>query len=249
MNVGLYQGAASLDSLEQWQNATAHNLAFASAAGFKKAGMAFNAIELGAVPSVTGRNFEQMMGGLTPEGHTQIIHTQGPIIHSGQRTHAAVQGPGFFEVEDVNGDTLYTRDGQFLVNNEGRLVTKSGLTVLGQGGPIQAVPGNGDLHFDDKGNVFQGDTQIGSLKVSTIDRLEALLARGTGFALPAGSDAVASPLLEPSIVPGAHEGSNVSPVEEMIKMIQISRSYEASQKVIQSYDDRYQDSVSALGVS
>ncbi|MGF1449103.1 MAG: flagellar hook-basal body protein [Opitutales bacterium] len=248
MNVGLYQGAASLDSLEQWQNASAHNLAFASAAGFKKAGVAFNAVEAGALPSVTGRNFEQVMGGLTPEGFTEIIHTQGPIIHSGRPTHAALQGDGFFEVEDVNGDALYTRDGQFLVNHEGRLVTKSGLSVMGQGGPIQLVPGNGELHFDDKGNVFQGDTQIGSLKISTIDRMDQLVARGTGFALPAGSDAVVSALLEANVVPSAHEGSNVSPVEEMIKMIQVSRTYEASQKVIQSYDDRYQDSISALGL-
>ncbi|MGF1483032.1 MAG: flagellar hook-basal body protein [Opitutales bacterium] len=248
MNIGLYQGAASLDSLEQWQNATAHNLAFATAAGFKKAGMAFNAVEMGAMPSVTGRQFEQVVGGLTPSGHTEIIHSQGAMVYSEQPTHAALQGPGFFEVEDINGDTIYTRDGQFLLNNEGRLVTKSGLEVKGQGGSIQTVPGQGTVHYDARGNVFQGTTQIGSLAISKVDALDQLVPRGTGFALPAGSDAIVEPLLEAQVVPGAYEASNVSPVEEMVKMIQISRAYEASQEVIQTYDERYEQSATAFRV-
>jgi flagellar basal body rod protein FlgG len=246
MDIGLYQGAASLDNLQNWQNAISHNLAYSTAAGFKKAGVAFAGQEMGAMQSVTQSEFGALLKGLTPGGEKKTMFTQGPIIQSEQPTHVALQGNGFFEVEDPNGDTLYTRDGQFQLGPDGQLVTKSGLSVRGRGGFIQTVPGDGPLSFDARGNVYQGSNQIGTLAVSTIDRPDVLVPRGTGFALPAGSDARAEPLLEPNVISGAYEGSNVSPIEEMVKMIQVSRTLEANQKVMQSYDDRYDRSLQAF---
>src|SRR5215212_6467976 len=133
-------------------------------------------------------------------------------------------------VQGLDGTEAYTRGGSLDLNAEGNLVTSSGLTVLGDGGPIQ-VPPETQVSIAADGTVSATaangrSTSIGKLKLVTP---EAPLTRGTDGLFRAGEgDLSADPLAH--VQDGALEGSNVSAVETMVQMIAAARQFEAQMK-------------------
>jgi len=239
MNIGLYQSAASLKGLERWQNATAQNIAWSPAAGYKQVGISVSGVSMGETPSVTGTRFDQILQNQEPSARAKIDFSAGPLVQTGVETDVALRSEGFFEVAGPNGERVFTRDGQFHVSPDNALVNKNGLPVQGVNGPIELTPGLGELKIDGEGRVFQGQAQINQLAVSNIADPAALVTAGGGFVLPPDSGVEITPIAQPAIAQGAYEGSNVSAIREMVNLIQISRAYEASQKVVTQYDEHY----------
>ncbi|MCK5201552.1 MAG: flagellar hook-basal body complex protein, partial [Spirochaetales bacterium] len=151
----------------------------------------------------------------------------------------------------------YTRNGTFLLNDKGILVTKDGHPVLGQNGEISIKKNN--FVIDEKGNVYQNaafsedperlvsmqeneweDLElVDTLKVADFPRNRYLKKEGNSFWKSTYESGDAKQIQlgsETKVVQGFLEGSNVNPVTEMVKMIEINRAYEANQKVIQSQD-------------
>jgi flagellar basal-body rod protein FlgF len=134
----------------------------------------------------------------------------------------------------------YTRAGALDVNAEGTLVTRNGLTVLGDGGPI-SVPANALVGIAPDGTISASvgngrPTAVGKLKLVTP---EAPLTRGEDGLFRAGDgDLPADP--NARIQDGALEGSNVSAVEAMVAMISASRQFEHQMKLIQTVEKQEQ---------
>ncbi len=171
--------------------------------------------------------------------------TQGPIAQTGNPLDVALEGSGFIMVQGDNGQTQYTRDGAFSLTGEGRLVTSDGHAVLSSGGaPIVLDP--------------QGETPtIGRDGAIRVAGVEAGRIGTASFAAPGALSKVGDNLWEAHgqtpgefggvVVQGSLEGSNVRPVLEMTRLIEISRAYQSAAKMVSNADDLRQRAIQQLG--
>ena len=222
----VYLSMAGAKAAMQRQETLAHNLANASTSGFRAELQAFRAVPVeGSGASTRVFAIESTPG---------YDATPGPVAATGRQLDVAMKGNAWLAVQGRDGTEAYTRGGSLDITADGTLVTTSGTTVLGDGGPIQ-VPQGTAISIAADGTVSasaaNGTSQaVGRLKLVTPDvpllRGEDGLFRGAEGDL--GADAAAR------LQEGALEGSNVSPVETMIAMISAARQFEAQMRLLSS---------------
>jgi flagellar basal-body rod protein FlgF len=161
-----------------------------------------------------------------------------------------MSGNAWLAVQGLDGTEAYTRAGALDVNAEGVLVTKSGLTVLGDGGPIN-VPANSEVSVAGDGTVSAKSANgrsasVGRLKLVTPES-PAALARGPDGLFRAESDLPAD--TKARLQDGALEGSNVSAVETMVAMIAAGRQFEQQMKLMQTAEKQEQTASKLLSSS
>lgn len=244
MNVSLYQAAAALNANARWQELISENLSSAMIPGFKKQELSFSAIEAGMMPSAVNGAAGHFA---LPSANVSTNFQQGEMKVTGVNTDVAIEGPGFFEVQLPNGDTAYTRDGEFQLNAQGQLVTKQGYAVLSDGGSIQIDLNNpAPLSISATGDVSQGTDLKGKLKVTNFNDPHLLQNIGNGCYL--ARDPKLQTVETPATVKqGYLEAANTSPIAEMGQLIAAMRSYEANQRIIQTQDDRMSRAITELG--
>ena len=234
----IYLAMAGAKATLQRQDVLAHNLANASTNGFRAELMAFRAVPVLGDGASTRVYALETTPGYNPE--------PGPISSTGRSLDVAVAGQGWLAVQSLDGTEAYTRNGSLDVNNEGLLVTRAGLPVLGEGGPI-TLPANAPVTIGVDGtlsaSVGNGLPQgIGRLKLVTP---EAPLLRG-GDGLFRGADGELPADASARVQSGALEGSNVSPVESMVAMIAAARQFEQQMKMLQTSQEREQSATKLL---
>lgn len=150
----------------------------------------------------------------------------------------AIDGDGFFVVgvpkEDGSLDETYSRNGAFKLTSDGYLVTSDGYSVLGQNGPInlaqyEQMPGvsqTGEIVID--GQVVDKMRIVAFEDNSTLRKTKDNYYKTTEQSVEKTPNCV--------LRQGYLESSNVNSVEEMVKLISLSRNYETNQKVIQTQD-------------
>lgn len=163
---------------------------------------------------------------VTPGGR-RLNTTPGPLNTTGRDLDFAIEGSGFFVVQTAGG-TRYTRNGRFSVTDDGSLVTMEGSPVLGTNGPIKLGPGKLSVEVD--GTIRNGETVAGKLSVVQFAD-PTQLARESG-ALFRANEADATPAANPSVKGGALEESNVSVVERVAELTNVTRTFEALQKAL-----------------
>jgi flagellar basal-body rod protein FlgG len=189
--------------------------------------------------------------GAAPEagGLRTFVDTRaGALRRTGEGLDLAIDGQGYFEVATPEGPA-YTRQGNFRVDQRGRLVTASGEPVMGTGGDILLA--GGKPRIDRNGNVFDGTDGAAAQPVAQLKivRFEdsapmqgignGLLTEGSGMVQVAGADI--------QVQQGYLENSNVSTQQEMVKLMQATRHFESVQKAIQTYDDALGTAIRKLG--
>jgi flagellar basal-body rod protein FlgF len=246
MNNGIYSAAASMSALERWQEATSMNLAAGSVAGFRGNQMSFEAIQNGVVGiESAGQSVALPTSMSVPT--SSFNFSSGDIHQTDGEAHVAIDGEGFFHIQG-DGYDYYTRDGEFHINGDDTLVTKNGDAVLGRNGnPIKINPQLGRISISANGEVSQNDTPAGQLAVFSFDDTNQLVRAPGGFRINPNSDMNATPIVEPRVIQGSLEDSNVSPMHEMVNLISISRAFELNQKVIQSLDDIQGKTIEVMG--
>lgn len=155
----------------------------------------------------------------------------------------SLQGDGFFVVQTKEG-VAYTRKGDFTVNGSNQMVTQVGDPVIGEGGPI--VLRNGKIHINEDGSVFVDESQVGKLKIVDFVNRQTLRNAGGGLYLDDGEAGVKK-VDKPNISAGSIELSNVNVISEMAEMINIHRSFETYQKIIQQLTDLDKLATSRVG--
>ena len=174
--------------------------------------------------------------------------SQGSLQQTGRDLDFAIDGEGvFFKVQD-GANEVYTRDGAFTISPEGELVTKAGLPVLGDGGPIVIDPAQGPITVADDGNISQNGVTIGQLGLARFDNLAVLSKEGDGLYRNA-SNATPIDAAGAQVRQGMLEGSNVNPLIEITQLIEISRAYERATKMIENVTELSRRSVERLGRS
>jgi flagellar basal-body rod protein FlgG len=230
----------SLHNDQMRMDGISRNLANVSTSGFQR-------------ESFVATPFAQLMQGgaaggvaLTlgvPELHTEIDRRAGSLKLTGEPLDVAIEGDGYFEVATENGPA-YTREGHFHLDGRGRLVTEAGDAVIGTGGEVPLTT----LHpeIDRQGRITENGRVVGQLKAVRFDAAQSLTRLGSGLLQPAGSGA-------PPVDAGATfrqghvESSNVSSMTEMLQLVETMRHFEASQRVVQAYDEMLDKAFHKLG--
>ncbi|MCL5807293.1 MAG: flagellar basal-body rod protein FlgF [Deltaproteobacteria bacterium] len=179
----------------------------------------------------------------TPLTSLVVDFGQGISQKTDNPLDVSLQGDGFFVVQ-TKEDLAYTRKGDFTVNSRNQMVTQSGYPVVGEGGPI--VLGNGKIHISEDGSVFVDEGQVGKLKIVDFVNRQTLRNIGGGLYLDEGEAGIKK-VDKPHISSGSIELSNVNVISEMAEMINIHRTFETYQKIIQQLTEQDKLSTNRVG--
>jgi flagellar basal-body rod protein FlgF len=222
----------------------ANNIANVSTPGFKRESAKFEEY-VSKVRPAEGQSGAQAVSFVKDAGTTRDI-SQGNIQNTGAPLDMALNGKGFFTVATPQGER-YTRDGHFSLDQDGRIVTSDGYAVQGEGGAITVTPTDGEIHVAADGtisSVVNGTlNQLGKLRLTDFADARSLTREGGNLyaASQPGLPATAT------LVQGALESSNVQPVLEISKMIEVMRAYEATATLSKSQADLNRDAIARLG--
>jgi len=181
---------------------------------------------------------------------------QGPLKQTESDFDLALDGKGFMAVSTPSGER-YTRNGSFVLGKEGYLETKEGFPVMGENGPIRVKANN--FTVDAEGRVWvnaeflspeerlvareenQWDDTVllDTIKLVDFETPRYLAKQGSSLwrtTEESGEARLMDRGERPKVIQGFTEASNVNPVLEMVRMIEVNRAYEANQKTIQSED-------------
>mgnify|MGYP003940482311 FL=1 len=171
--------------------------------------------------------------------------TLGELTETGGKLDVALNRSGFFTVVDGEGNTYYTRDGSFQLNEEGALVTSTGHYVQGTNGNIYI---NGDdISIGRDGTVIVDGNVVGRLDIVDLQNREFLRKVGYNLYQMAEGAEPEEIAYEGEVLQGVIEGSNVNPIDEMVEMITLLREFEVSQKLIRVQDEMLERASNELG--
>ena len=214
----------------------ANNIANLSTTGFRREGMVFSEYVQDVGPG------EPSLSMATP-GARIVSSLQGALIQTGGQLDFAVEGEGFFLIATPEGERL-TRAGAFALSPAGDLVTPDGHPVLDAGGaPVFVPPDARTVSLAADGTLSADGaalTQVGLWR--PVDPLDLSRVSGTQFAAPSGVE----PVLEAVMLQGFVEESNVNPVAEITRMIEVQRAYELGQGFLDREDERIRSVMRAV---
>lgn len=242
---GLHTSVAGmLPRINQQRNITS-NLANQTTYGYKKNDMFLRELITAqyALDHAQGNERTEV-----PED-VRINYSQGTFDRTDVPTDLAINGDGFFRVQDAAGDIYYTRNGRFYLDPTGTLVNQKGMTLLDdQNEPI--LLNGGTLTVMADGSLLEDGIYSYSIAVADFDPADyqGLINIGGGlFVSPAGIAEV-PPNPDTMVMQGFLEDSNVDPIMAMVEMIESFRMFELGQKSIQIQDGTLQRIVNEVGV-
>ena len=251
----LFTAATGMDAQQMRIDAIANNLANVSTTGYKKMSPEFEdlfyeTLRAPGAQDASGASLPTgaQVGHGVKLGAVTRIHSQGDRITTSRELDLAIDGDGYFQIESSTGETQYTRDGAFQVDQNGNLVTRQGGLLV----PSIQVPTDADvITIRDDGTVTAliagstAPTQLGQLEISRFTNAAGLRALGSN--LFAATEASGNPetgtpgeLGFGEISQGFLEASNVDMAEELVRMILAQRAFEVNSRVIQTTDEMLQ---------
>ncbi|SFP65814.1 flagellar basal-body rod protein FlgF [Tranquillimonas alkanivorans] len=245
MDNSTYVSISLASAMRRALEVSANNMANANTAGFKGERVVFESYMHTESGSGDGTSFVLDKG-------SYLDGTQGTITHTGNPLDVAVQGDGWLSYLTPTGQRAYGRDGHLTVDAQGNLMTLSGARVLDAGGgPIALPPDlNGEVTISADGAITtpQGDV-IAALGLFDVPEIQSFERIGAGMFVPPGEGDLPQPVpaIGTTVVQGAVEGSNVEPIVEMTRMMDIQKAYERSVKLMGSEDDLRKDALRRLG--
>ncbi len=234
-----YVGLSHQTALKKQLDVTANNIANMSTPGFKGQEVLFN--EYLITPNNDQKDELSMVMDYATFRDTQ----QGTLQQTGNPLDIALQGDGYFVIE-TDEDDNYTRAGNFSLNNEGEVVTQTGRIVKSSDGGAIIIPaGDTNISIDKKGFVSTRESgAIGQLKVVRFDSEQELLLMGNGLYASKTQEPLDAD--ETQVIQNMLEGSNIQPITEMNSMIEVLRSYQSVQNMLQKDHERQRSTISRL---
>lgn len=216
----------------------ANNVANAGTAGFRAEGISFATVVSKTNPFHTS---------FAADGASHVDLRSGAFKATGNPLDIAIQGSGFLAIETPEG-TAYTRDGRLQLLPTGDIVTLNGHPVLdAAGAPLAGNPRGGAFEISRDGAIRQDGRTVGALGLFEIDlgrgyqRYENAAFLGVAAAEPV-QDFAAN-----GVVQGFVEGSNVNPILEMTRLIEVQRAFESVSASLDQQDNALRDTIQALG--
>ncbi|MFS1702343.1 flagellar basal-body rod protein FlgF [Aestuariibacter sp. GS-14] len=212
----------------------ANNLANAQTTGFKAQ------LEQARSMPVYGEGLPTRVFAIT-ESPTNNYES-GPMIQTGRQLDVAVQGDGWFAIQDQQGKEAYSRDGNFQLGADGVLEDVHGNVVMGDAGPIFLpvpldnlnIAADGTISIRPQGAPESVLEEVGRLKLVKPEYRDMERGNDGLFRMKDGTTAAADETV--SIRTGMLEGSNVNAIDEMVNMLSLQRHYELQVKMMKKAD-------------
>jgi len=255
MNQALWAAKTGLDAQQTRMAVVSNNLANINTTGYKQSRVVFEDLLYQNVRQAGGQTSQDtelpsglMLGTGVRVVATEKMFSQGSVINTDNGLDVMIDGRGFFQVLMPDGTFAYTRDGSFMQDADGQLVTASGYIVQ-PGITLPPDAQNITIGADGTVSVLQAGqaapSQVGTLE--TVDFINAVGLQPMGENLyretaSSGTPQPGSPGQNGlgSLRQGALEGSNVNVVSELIGMIETQRAYEMNSKAISTNDQMMQ---------
>lgn len=253
----IYSASTGMEAHQFALDNVANNIANASTTAFKRSRANFEDTyyENVRVPGA------QTSNGVTPVGihvglgtriqSTSLDFQQGSLLPTKNLLDVAIEGPGFFQVQDGAGGVAFTRAGNFTLNADGNLM----LASAGKGRlispPITIPAGAGDIGIGSDGRVTYKDPQnqsvdVGQIQLYQFTNVNGLMQNGenlyvqTAASGPAQGGEPGGPTGLGKLLQGSLEVSNVEPVHELVDLIKTQRNFELNSQIIQAADQMLQ---------
>ncbi len=257
----LYTSATGMKAQEMMIDNTANNLANVNTTGFKRSRLDFADLIYTnhRAPGTIVSNGQVSPTGLQIGNGVRVVATNksfaaGTPEQTSNPLDLTIEGDGFFQVEIPNGETRYTRAGNFRMDDQGRLVNADGhrlvpnITIpqgidvtritIGADGTIQGGPTGSD----------QVPAELGRVQIATFLNPAGLSSEGSNLFAASVASGAAVPS-DPGVLgygvirSGFLEGSNVEVVTELISLISAQRAYEINSRAIRAGDEMLSTSV------
>jgi flagellar basal-body rod protein FlgG len=251
----LWTAASGMQAQQLTLDVVANNLANVQTTGFKRSRIDFQDLvyETLQAPGAASAQGQEIPSGFQV-GHgsravaTQRLFIKGDLQQTANPLDLAIEGEGFFQILQPNGDTAYTRAGAFKKDSQGRMVTSDGFTIE----PQITIPDNAltiTVGVDGIVSVtLPGQAQpqqVGNIQIARFVNPAGLIAQGRNLFMPtqsSGDATTGTPGQDGlgTLLQGFVEGSNVNVVEEMVGLITSQRAYEINSRAIRTADEMMQ---------
>ncbi|MGH1577983.1 flagellar hook-basal body complex protein [Planktotalea sp.] len=213
----------------------ANNIANASTTGYRQEGLVFSEVlqPVKDAPSLSMATARARATSLEPGTMTQ---TGGPL-------DLAIDGQGFFLIQTPEGERL-SRAGHFMPNAQGDLVTADGFSVLDAGGaPLFVPPSASGITIAPDGSISADGQLLGQVGiVQPSAGTQILRENGVHFR----ADGPIEPNFDARVRQGFLEGSNVNPLTQIARMIEVQRAYEMGQSFAESENERLRNAMRTI---
>lgn len=249
----LYTAVSGLITLENKQSTITNNMTNANTTGFKSDTLSMKSFDEVLIQNRDkisgGQNVNNPIGKLSLGAEIDSINTkftQGILKPTNKPTDLAVDGRGFFAVKSGN-NTVFTRDGNFRVSNDGYLKTNAGDPVLGvnnSNGTMEPIfVGTDNFVVDDNNRVIVNGKSTHALALADFNDYSTLKKVGDNYY------SAPNPVYNAKVwtKQGYLEQSNVNISNEMVEMMTTMRNFETNQKMIQSIDETLGKAANEIG--
>ncbi|MEI6290814.1 MAG: flagellar basal-body rod protein FlgF [Chloroflexota bacterium] len=247
---GLYSAVSGMVMNAARQQVLSHNIANLQTPGFKQVLSSVedfmqtqDVYDTKLTASTDSLDYLGQMGLGSQIKQEFIDFSQGSLQQTGNALDFAVQGNAFFKVKTPDGDR-YTRDGRFIRDTNNNLVTVDGYKVLDSAG-AEIKLAEGDVTVASDGTISVNGTKAVQLGFGVFKDPAAELKHTDGnlFTGPAASSSQDTA----QVMQGFLEASNANPSQLMTQLVEVARSYEASQKMVQNQDELLGKTIASLG--
>jgi flagellar basal-body rod protein FlgF len=244
MENALLIGLSRQVALAREMDAVANNIANSNTNGFKRRSMLFEEF-LGTAARGEARTAQDGRVSFVHDRGTALSFEQGAMEPTGSALDIALDGNAVFVVQNRAGLERYTRNGSLQVNGQGQLVTSDGMRVLSDQGPVQFTPGEQDISIAADGLITTSAGNRGRLRIARVENPQQLTSEGQNlFTSP--QPLRPAETREFRILTGMVEKSNVRPVIELTRMMEISRAYQSAASLMQRSDEIRRTAINRL---
>lgn len=248
MDNSTYVALSQLTALERQLDVTANNIANANSTGFKAERVLFESYLTPDDSPAAGEGTSYLI-----DRGSYLDGRSGVVIQTGNPLDMALSGEGWFAYQLQDGQQAFGRDGNFVLDPQGRVVTTSGAQVLDAGGAPLALPPAlaGAVAISGDGVISsEAGGVLGQVGVFTLPDRQSLGRAGGGMFVPEdGRIDLTADETGTEVIQGALEGSNVQAVSEVTRLIDIQQAYQHALNLISSEDDLKKDMLSRIGRS
>jgi flagellar basal-body rod protein FlgF len=235
---GLYSAVAGMMNQQTMLGVISNNLANVNTVGYKRNDLNFSGV-FNPLPDVNGTYNSLNLDDVSAKFITDF--SEGEIRQTDNPLDLSLDGNGFFVIQKQNG-VIYTRSGNFTIDNSGQLVTMDGFPVLGTNGVIQIQGGSPKI--DSAGQITVNDNPIAKLRIASFQDSNQLTKAGYNTYTSNNQTELTG---STEVRQGCLEMSNANAIHEMVKMIETMRIYESYQKTIQLFNETLEKANSELG--
>ncbi|MDD2700504.1 MAG: flagellar basal-body rod protein FlgF [Sideroxydans sp.] len=242
----IYTAATGANHILHQQATVSNNLANVNTPGFRASIDAFRSVPLQGEGLPT-RTF-------VVDSTVSADFTPGVMQQTGRALDLALDGQGWIAVQDANGNEAYTRNGSLQMSPNGVLQTRTGLTVLGDAGPLSIPPDteitiakDGTLSTVPTTNQKNGVITVGRIKLTNPPEEQMVRGEDGLFRTRDGNPAEADANV--TVVAGSLEGSNVNTVDAMVSMISLARQFDTHMKLLQTANENDKSASTILNIN